>query len=186
MQQMSGVLYYKPRRHTTFVRSGVILCHGRLLIFQGITRTSTGQEIKHIQHNRTNSIRLQDCYIYSGLITGDDLLYQSESFDSAHPGHNALPKVYLSDGWTSQDEDTMTCFVIWQPRNKSWFKANEEETSDGKTKQKLRHVSRLGATGRSIVFITRSRAERDHWVMSIGMEIERLQAGEDIRVVDNP
>lgn len=77
----------------------------------------------------------------------------------------------------------MTCFVIWQPRNKSLFKANEEKDSGG-TRQRLRYVSRLGVPGRSIVFKTRSRAERDHWVMSIGMEIDRLQAGEDIRIVD--
>ena len=34
-----------------------------------------------------------------------------------------------------------------------------------------------------MVFRTRSRAERDHWVMSISMEIERLQQAEDIRVI---
>ena len=77
----------------------------------------------------------------------------------------------------------MTTFVIWQPQSKSLFKANEEQES-GKTRQRFRYVSRLGSPGRSIVFKTRSRAERDHWVMNIGMEIDRLQGGEDIRVVD--
>ena len=77
----------------------------------------------------------------------------------------------------------MTTFVIWQPRSKTFFKANEQEDS-GKTRQRLRYVSSLGRPGRSIVFKTRSRAERDHWVMNIGMEIDRLQSGEDIRVVD--
>ena len=77
----------------------------------------------------------------------------------------------------------MTTFVIWQPRSKTFFKANEQEVS-GKTRQRLRYVSSLGRPGRSIVFKTRSRAERDHWVMNIGMEIDRLQSGEDIRVVD--
>ena len=77
----------------------------------------------------------------------------------------------------------MTCFVIWQPQNKSFFKASEKKDS-GKTRQTLRYVSRLGVPGRTIVFKARSRAERDHWVMSIGMEIERAQGVEDIRVVD--
>ncbi len=77
----------------------------------------------------------------------------------------------------------MTTFVIWQPQSKSLFKANEEQES-GKTRQRLRYVSRLGRPGRSIVFKTRSRAERDHWVMSIGMEVDRFQGGQDIRVVD--
>lgn len=59
--------------------------------------------------------------------------------------------------------------------------SNRDE--DGKTKQRLRYVSQLGVPGRSIVFKARSRAERDHWVMAIGTEIDRLQSSEDVRVV---
>lgn len=77
----------------------------------------------------------------------------------------------------------MTCFVIWQATKKSFFKANDE-TEEGKARQRLRYVSKLGVPGRSMVFKARSRAERDHWVMSVGMEIERLQQGEEVRVVD--
>jgi len=155
------------------------------LIFHGTLREISGKEVAHIQHERQAAINLKDCYIYSGLVTEGDLLYQNRTFDSNHPGHHALPRVYLEDGWTSIDEDTMTCFVIWQPQNKSLFKANEEQGL-GKARQRarLRYVSSLGVPGRPIVFKSRSRAERDHWVMSIGMEIDRLQAGEDIRVVD--
>lgn len=53
---------------------------------------------------------------------------------------------------------------------------------DGRT---VRHrVTQLGASGKSIVFKARSRLERDAWVMSIGMEIERLNinTSEEIRV----
>ncbi|KAL6719763.1 hypothetical protein ACLMJK_001684 [Lecanora helva] len=154
-----------------------------LLIFHGTLRKTSGKEVPHIQHNRQKAIDLKNCYIYSGLITGDDLLYQNQTFDSNHPGRHALSRVYLEDGWTSSDEDTMTCFVIWQPQNKSLFKANDE-SNPGSTKSKLRYVSRLGVSGRYIVFKARSRAERDHWVMSIGMEIERVQGAEEIRIVD--
>ncbi|KAL2037569.1 hypothetical protein N7G274_009682 [Stereocaulon virgatum] len=180
---MSGTLYRKLKRHSTFKRCGVILCHGKLLIFHGTLREFSGKEVPHIQHERQASIDLKNCYIYSGLVTEGDLLYQNQTFDSNHPGHHALPRVYLEDGWTSTDEDTMTCFVIWQPRTKSFFKANEEQESGG-IRQRLRHVSKLGVPGRSTVFRTRSRAERDHWVMSIGLEIDRLQGGQDIRVVE--
>ncbi|KAI4120965.1 MAG: hypothetical protein LQ338_006643 [Usnochroma carphineum] len=183
--EMSGTLYRKPRKHTTFLKCGVILCHGHLLIFHGTLRERTGKEVPHIQHERQTSIDLRNCYIYSGLVAEGDLLYQNRTFDSNHPGHNALPRVYLEDGWTSTDEDTMTCFVIWQPTSKSFFKALEEDGEEGgKTRQRLRYVSRLGVPGRSTVFKARSRAERDHWVMSVGMEIERLQQGEEVRVVD--
>ena len=179
---MSGFLYHKPRRHTTFIRCGVILCHGQLLIFHGTLRERSGKEVPHIQHERSNVIDLKDCYIYSGLVTEGDLLYQNQTFDSNHPGHHALPRIYRNDGWTSTDEDTMTCFVIWQARKRSFFRAREDQ-GEGKTRQRLRYVSQLGVPGRSIVFKTRSRAERDHWVLSVGMEIERLQQGEEIRVV---
>lgn len=180
---MSGTLYRKPKRHSLFQRCGVILCHGQMLIFQGSLRKMTGAEVSHIQHDRQGTIELKPCYIYSGLVTQDDLLYQNQTFDSNNPGHHALPRVYLEDGWTSTDEDTMTCFVIWQPQTKSFFKASEE-MDEGGTRSALRRVSRLGVPGRSIVFKARSRAERDHWVMSIGTEIDRLQGGEDIRIVD--
>ncbi|KAA6414101.1 MAG: hypothetical protein FRX48_02463 [Lasallia pustulata] len=183
--RFSGVLYRKPRRHSTFQRCGVILCHGHLLVFQGTLRERTGKPIPHIHHERQTVIDLKDCYIYSGLVTEADLLYQNQTFDSNHPGHHALPRVYLEDGWTSSDEDTMTCFVIWQGRRKSFFRANEDG-GEGKTSQRLRYVSRLGVPGRSIVFKSRSRAERDHWVMNIGMEIERLQRPEEVRVVSKP
>ena len=76
----------------------------------------------------------------------------------------------------------MTCFVVWRAMKRSIFKATEEQ-GEGKTKQSLRYGSRLGVTGRSIVFKTRSRAERDHWVMAINTEIERLEQAAEIRVV---
>lgn len=178
--QMSGVLYRKPKRHSTFLRCGVILCHGQLLIFHGALRDRIGKELLHIQHDRQAAINLSECYVYSGLITESDLLYRNQTFDSNHPGHHALPKVYREDGWTSTDEDTMTCFVLWCGRRKSLFRTDRDE--EGRPRQRLRYVSRLGVPGRSIVFKTRSRAERDHWVLNLGLEIDRLQGGEDIRV----
>ena len=182
--QMSGVLYRKPKRHATFRRCAVILCHGRFLIFHGTLRQRSGKEVRHIQHERHTSIDLRNCYIYSGLVTEGDLLYQNQGFDGNHPGHHALPRVYLEDGWTSTDEDTMTCFVIWQPQSRSLFRSSDDDQLGDKTRKGLRFVSRLGVPGRGIVFKTRSRAERDHWVMSISLEIDRLQGAEDIRVVE--
>ena len=201
---ISGLLYRKPRRHSTFQRCGVILTGGQLLIFQASVRRLTGAQIKHTHQEKMQSIDLKDCYIYSGLITQDDLLYQNQTFDSNRPGIHALPRVYREDGWTSIDDDTMTCFVVWHGLRKSWFRALVGAEDDGKkttkttTKKKkedgsaiaggmrhtLRQVSRLGVPGRSIVFKCRSRAERDHWVMSGGLEIDRLQQqmDEEVRV----
>ena len=78
----------------------------------------------------------------------------------------------------------MTTFVIWHAKRKSFFRApGGLDPFGAKTRQKLKYVTRLGAPGRPIVFQARSRAERDHWVMNIGMEIERLQQPEEIRLV---
>ncbi|KAI9695694.1 MAG: hypothetical protein M1820_008457 [Bogoriella megaspora] len=186
---MSGVLFRKPRLHSVFSRCTVILCPGQLLIFQDAARTRSGREERQIQHDRIGAIDLQGCYLYSGLVTENDLLYQNRTFDANKPGHGALPRRY-ADGWTSSDGDTACCFVIWHGKKKNLFRApGDTGESKGKPgseqqKQRFKLVSSLGVPGRSIVFKTRSRAEKDHWVMSIAGEIERLHSGEDVRLVE--
>ncbi|KAL1963057.1 hypothetical protein VTN77DRAFT_8703 [Rasamsonia byssochlamydoides] len=185
--KMSGQLYRKPRRHSTFKRCHVMLtAGGQLLIFQDTLRRWTGVEIPHIHKELVATMDLRDCYIYSGLLTESDLLYANQTFDSNRPGHHALPRIYLSqDGWTSRDEDTAICFVIWHPLRKSLFRA--PEATGGRTGRMLRQVSTLGVPGRSVVFKARSRVEKDRWVLSIESEIDRLQEerGEDVRVVSS-
>jgi hypothetical protein len=195
---LSGVLFRKPRRHSTFTRCYVLLSNGHLLIYQDTLRKTTGKQLVHIHHERIASVDLRGCYVYSGLLTENDLLYQNRTFDSNTPGHNALPRIYLEDGWTSTDEDSMTTFVLWQSKSKSWFRSsqNRDDVKDsqklaersGNKRGKFTRVSQLGATGRSVVFKARSRAERDHWVLGISNEIERLVAkgeGEEVRLVEN-
>ncbi|GAM85213.1 hypothetical protein ANO11243_032170 [Dothideomycetidae sp. 11243] len=184
----AGVLYRKPRIHSTFNRCFVILCSGHLIIFQDSLRTRTGKKQAHIHHERLASIDLKDCYLYSGLITEDDLLYQNRTFDSNAPGSHALPRMFLEDSWTSTDEDAMTTFVIWHGQRKGWFRSKEiddvkSRNEKSKTKQKLKRVNQLGVKGRSIVFKARSRAERDHWVMAIAAEIEKVAKDDGVRVV---
>lgn len=224
---LSGQLFRKPRRHTTFTRCHVVLSAGHLLIFQDTLRKRTGTKLVHIHHERIGSIDLAGSYLYSGLLTENDLLYQNQTFDSNQPGHHALPRIYLEDQWTSTDEDAMTTFVIWHAKSKSWFRSSHfvddvrtaerqnshvgsnfglpghtsnagnveqqhevEQGARDKTKTRLERVSKLGTTGRSVVFKARSRAERDHWVLGIQVEIERLAAlaaergDEGVRLVD--
>jgi hypothetical protein len=196
---ISGTLFRKPRKRSTFSRCHVILSHGHLLIFQDTLRKRSGKAVGHIHHERISAISLQDSYLYSGLLTEGDLLYQNRNFDSNTPGHHSLPRVYLEDGWTSTDEDAMTTFVIWHANSKSWFKSaghvddvedaqsDSPSSSSGRAavKTRLTRVSQLGATGRRVVFKARSRAERDHWVMAIQAETERMVAQNDeVRIVD--
>ncbi|OKL62927.1 hypothetical protein UA08_01501 [Talaromyces atroroseus] len=182
--EISGYLYRKPRRHSTFHRCQVICTSGQLLVFQDVLRKLNGVEIPHIHKERVATLDLQNCYIYSGLITEKDLLYTNQTFDNNYPGHHALPRIYLAqDGWTSRDEDTAVCFVIWHPIRKSLFRASE--VKGNKTNRILRRVSALGVPGRTVVFKARSRLERDRWVACIESEINRLQdqQGEDVRIV---
>lgn len=179
---MAGMLYRKPRMHGVFKRNLAVLSHGKLLMFADALRGHDGSVVRHIHHARVATLDLRDCYIYSGLSTASELLYQSNGFDKSRPGRHALPRMYLEDGWSSIDEDVMTCFVLWHGKKSSWF-ASQGIEENGKGKRRLRKVRRLGTEGRSVVFKARSRAERDQWVLSVGMEIERAgMAGEDVRV----
>ncbi|KAI4649325.1 hypothetical protein J4E93_003641 [Alternaria ventricosa] len=177
---MSGMLYRKPRIHAPFTRCSVLLTAGTLLIFRDVLRSRVGKQLAHIHHERIANLDLKDCYVYSGLLTENDLLYQNQTFDANKPGHHALPRIYLEDGWTSTDEDVMTTFVIWHGKAKSWFRAEEgagggEQVRKEGKRTKLKRVAKLGSKGRSVVFRARSRAERDHWVLAIQNEIERIQ-----------
>ncbi|EZF32735.1 hypothetical protein H101_03675 [Trichophyton interdigitale H6] len=180
--KISGHLYRKLRRRGSFSKCSVILVEGQLLIFQGAVRTLSGEQVPHTHQSRQTILDLRDCYLYSGIITSSDLLYHSQTFDNNHPSHNSTPRIYPSDGWTSADEDTATTFVIWNNTRRVLFHGEEERDGNQKTRR-WRHVSRLGASGRSIVFKARSRAERDLWVLAIETEIDRLQQQEDMRIV---
>ena len=201
---MSGSLFLKPRRHATFNRCSVILCYGKLLIFRDAVRTRSGRALPHVHHDRASSLDLKECYLYSGVLVEDDLLYQNHTFDQNRPGHNALPRIFVEDDWTSVDEEYMTCFVLWHGKRRSFFRSpggddgdddnnNYKHGGDGRNsiaasdsrRSRLKLVSQLGVAGKSIVFKCRSRAERDHWVMAISLEIERLQQSEDVRIMDN-
>jgi hypothetical protein len=182
---LSGSLFLKKRRRATFRKVQVILTAGKLLVFQSAVRKTTGEQVKFIHQEKQQEVDLKDCYVYSGLIVEDDLLYQNRTFDANHPGMTTLPRVYLEDGWTSADVDVMTCFVVWMNRKKGWFRTagasadtdttpSSEPRSRGRTRARLRRVGQLGVPGRGMVFKCRSRAERDHWVLNLASEIERL------------
>ncbi|KIW08802.1 uncharacterized protein PV09_00736 [Verruconis gallopava] len=176
---MKGLLYFKPRLHKLFTAMQCVLIPGKLIMFETLSRTRSGHSQPTISHERIDAIDLKECYLYSGLLTENDLLYQNRTFDSNNPGHSALPRMWLDDQWTSRDEDVMCCFVLWRPLNKGWFRS-----TSGEKGTRLKRVTKLGATGRSCVFRARSRAERDKWVLTLAAEIERLKGVEDVRLVD--
>lgn len=190
---LSGQLYRKARRHGTFQRCGVVLTGGKILIYQSTLRKMSGAQVANIHQDKQQVIDLQGCYVYSGLIVEDDLLYQNRTFDANHMGTMAaLPRVWADDGWTSTDVDVMCCFVVWMNTRKGWFRTAGNTMFDGrdssnagdertdvkngpsKSRAKLKRVRQLGVPGRGMVFKCRSRAERDLWVLNLNIEIERL------------
>lgn len=156
-------------------------------------RKSTGKQLAHIHHEHISTLDLRDCYLYSGLLTEADLLYQNRTFDNNRPGHTALPRIYLEDGWTSTDEDYMTCFALWHGRKKSFFRRGHGDDEvqkevfekEGGRRSRWKLVSQLGVPGNTMVFKARSRAERDHWVLAIQTECERLAQAEEVRIVES-
>jgi len=163
----------------------VVLCAGTLIVFRDALRSATGAVLRYIHNERVDALDLRDCYVYSGRQTLHDMVYSPRNFDNSNPGRRGLPRIYADDGWTSTDEDSATCFVVWHSRRKGWFRSEEEHLKDhhGRKRGGLRRVTALGAEGRGVVFKARSRAERDQWVMSIATEIERLGQGVESRVV---
>ncbi|PNS21055.1 hypothetical protein CAC42_3392 [Sphaceloma murrayae] len=196
---VAGQLYRKKRVHATFEKIFVILCRGKLLMFRDTERRLSGKKVEHIYHERVGTVALEGCYLYSGLMTENDLRRETRTFDANMPGNSALPRMWLGEEWSSTDEDAMTAFVLWEGGKGGWFwsregKGNDESSrsrdaegekgKDGGVRGRLKRVSRLGKKGRSMVFKCRSRAERDHWVLAIAAEIERVARDDGVRVVE--
>ncbi|KAK6537636.1 hypothetical protein TWF694_011810 [Orbilia ellipsospora] len=173
----SGNLYQKKTRHATFQKYYVVACHGKLMVFNNTIRRYTGEALDSVHQEKRQEVSLRDAYVYSGIATESQLLYQNQTFDSNNPGRHALPRVY-EDGWMSTDEDVMTCFVVWHGAKRTSIKSKDGE---GK-RAKVKRVTALGSAGKSMVFKARSRQERDLWVMAIGVEIERLHSTDEIIV----
>jgi hypothetical protein len=72
-------------------------------------------------------------------------------------------------------------FVVWHGQRKFTFKSQIEYAAYGGEKHKIANV---GLPGDIVVFMARSRVERDMWVSALGQEINRHGStmGEPIKV----
>lgn len=188
-----GLLYQKPKKHSIFSRYFVILIPGFLTFYHAFHRSSSGVAKNVLNHSHYLTIPLEGCYIYSGATTELDLLKRDHTFDEINPGSHSLPR-YYSDGWRSTEDETSRCFTLWFGKKRTFHtvkRRNEVESKDGgfhhdasadtSNNEKFRRnpstltlTKKLGVTGRSMVFMARSRQERDLWVLSIYYELERL------------
>lgn len=170
--QMSGQLFHKPQRHASFRSYHAVLYHDELVLFTPYHRGMRGGIKPQVNYRRVETIPLADAYVYSGPITSGDLLDRDRSFDQENPGRHALPRVY-PDGWKSSEEEVLRCFVLWVGKKRTLLKVSRK----GKSSTKL--VNRLGVGGTSLVFMTRSRQERDIWVSALNSVIGNVSPEHD-------
>lgn len=191
---IQGRLFQKPKKFASFRQYQVILSNGKLLLYN-LTNSLYNNGVCHTKL-MTVDLANSSTYVYSGPVTESDLLQgRDRSFDSKNPGAHYIPRVY-ADGWRSSEPEEHRCFVLWFGRKKplkikrSQFKQgidtkelddNADGDKDGDAEGKnngidldIKFVNRLGVTGVSMVFLARSRQERDLWVLALNTEIERI------------
>lgn len=199
-----GPLYQKPHKHSVFSKYYVVLISGFIVLFHCFHRSTTGFAKEVLEYAHYVTIPIDDCYLYSGTTTELDLLQRDRTFDEINYGSHALPRVY-GDGWRSVEDESSRCFTLWfgtrraLSSNRLQKKGNEKQYTQDYGRQdnnidppsapeadlnntnvpsntdKIHFTKKLGVSGKSMVFMARSRQERDLWVMSIYYELERLR-----------
>ncbi|KAK7204104.1 Pleckstrin homology domain-containing protein [Myxozyma melibiosi] len=187
---MKGPLFFKLRKQASFKLNYIVICHGHLLIYEEQSRTTSGVEVPKIYRKKRDVIPLKECYAYSGILTEADLMQHNNSFNvSAAPGMFSMPRIY-ADGTTASDDEFSRCFVLWRanaaaelaPRDASAAfdkqfrkksKAAAGVASD--SGDRFYSINRLGVSGTPLMFMARSRMEKEMWVSVITDEIGRVQ-----------
>lgn len=175
--KMRGLLFQKPKRLSAFTQYHVVLANGHLMLYS--------LPIGCVNNRKSHAVDLTNSsvYLYSGPITEFDLLKNRDrTFDSQNPGQHLVPRFY-SDGWKSSEPEGQRSFALWFGRKKPLrSKAKQRFRKHRRHKSginilgtdNIKFVNRLGVTGVPMVFMARSRQERDLWVLAINAEIERL------------
>lgn len=70
-------------------------------------------------------------------------------------------------------------FMVWQKRNLTQYEKNlpadmEIAKQNQNNPSLFSMIRTLGVTGKSIIFTTKSRQERDHWISCILEDMDRL------------
>lgn len=182
---MKGMLYQKPSKFATFTKYYCVLCYGDLILHSPYDRDSSGVARPSLSYDKVQTINLRDCYIYSGSLTSMDLLDRDKWFDKENPGRHALPRAY-SDGWKSAEEEPYRCFVLWFAKKRVINMSGRKKSKRKDANSGLKMVNRLGVNGTGMVFMCRSRQERDRWVSALKIEIGRLADNifEDISITE--
>lgn len=167
---MSGYLYQKHKKHANFAAFYVVLCPGHLILFSIAKRSKATGAIKVTpcyEHHIT--IPISECFVYSGNQTAFDLVESDNGSQEKHSGRNHLPRIY-PDGWKLCEEELQLCFTLWFGKKRKL--RHQLEVANNPTLISM--VRLLGITGKSMVFMTRSRVLREAWVTKLLKEITRF------------
>lgn len=182
-----GMLYQKPKKHAVFNNYFVCLIPGFIILYKVFSRNMNGLALPTTHYKHYFTIPLNECYIYSGSTSGMDLLDRDSEIDRVNLDRNSLPRIY-KDGWISSEDEASRCFTLWfgtkrAIAGKMLMKNKEAEFNDYGSENPgiIKMVNRLGVTGRSVVFMCRSRQERDLWVNNIYTEVERFHKTEELK-----
>lgn len=175
----SGYLYQKNKKHSSFNKFYAVLCPGFLIIYHTFKRSKvngTWKRSSYFTHYIT--IPLVECYLYSGRLAELDLL--APGIRNAQSDKLSVPRVH-QDGWRSMEEDHLLCFTLWfgKKRNLTQYEKNlpadmEIAKQNQNNPSLLSMIRTLGVTGKSIIFTTKSRQERDHWISCILEDMDRF------------
>jgi hypothetical protein len=145
----------------SFRRYYVVLDHGaRLMILQrpeAGARSALDSPSYYYRKTRVIDLLERSVYLYCGPLTADDI--GGGGLWPGTAGAGALPRVY-PDGWRSAEEDPHRCFVLRFGSTKVTPNVTGTTTF-------------FGHSGLSMVFLARSRQERDLWVLALNSEIEK-------------
>lgn len=195
-----GVLYQKPRKYSIFRKYFVILVPGFIVLYSCTNRLNSKSRNYCLDYKYYMTISLQGCYIYSGSVVSLDLLERNKKFNTLDPGHHLLPRIY-NDGWRSIEDETSRCFVLWigEKKHVPNYKAG---LKSGKVVhyQFIEHIMRQVFPGEEwlgqnnlmgpdlvkiinsfyinsgpMVFMARSKQEKDLWITKIYAELERIK-----------
>lgn len=167
----SGVLNVKWKKHSHWLKAFVVLIPGYLILFEYSKRSPvTGQVSKEVEHHRYLTIPLSSTYVFLGPATIPDLVNRT-SANANQPGRALLARLYVEDGWSLSEEEYMRCLCLWLGSKRHLYgkKVKEEANNPGIA----RMAAKLGVTGKLILFMARSRQERERWTRDILSEIDR-------------
>ncbi|EGW35794.1 uncharacterized protein SPAPADRAFT_147448 [Spathaspora passalidarum NRRL Y-27907] len=179
----SGFLYHKRKKHSTFNQFFALLCPGFLILFNIFKRsknTGAWKKTSYFEHYLT--IPISECYIYAGFAAELDLLESKSETRGTQLERHSVPRLH-TNGWRSQEEECSLCFTLWfgKKRNISNYERNISKQQAKpvalhleKNPGLIKMVAKLGLTGRSVMFMTNSRQDRDQWVSRILGEMDRF------------